>query len=106
MVNQRWLIVVKKNNIMKYRVEREIINQVLTETTVKEEQLFREVAFSIVKELPIDKLKQLFNLKVVYGCESDLEKAYEENDVKKVEQIRQLIHKNSSLFTGEIDTFD
>ena len=87
---------------MKYKAEQKIINQLLIETTIKEEQLFREVAFSIVKELPIDKLKQLFNLKVVYGFESDLEKAYKENDNRKVEQIRRLMHENSSLFTGEV----
>ena len=69
---------------MKYKAEQKITNQVLTETTIKEEQLFREVAFSIVKELPIDKLKQLFNLKVVYAFEEDLEKAYKENDDRKV----------------------
>ena len=87
---------------MKYKAEQKIRNQVLTETTIKEEQLFREVAFSIVKELPIDKLKQLFNLKVVYAFEEDLEKAYKENDDRKVEQIRRLIQENSSLFTGEV----
>ena len=87
---------------MKYKAEQKITNQVLTETTIKEEQLFREVAFSIVKELPIDKLKQLFNLKVVYAFEEDLEKAYKENDDRKVEQIRRLIQENSSLFTGEV----
>ena len=87
---------------MKYKAEQKIINQLLIETTIKEDQLFREVAFSIVKELPIDKLKQLFNLKVVYGFESDLEKAYKENDNRKVEQIRRLMHENSSLFTGEV----
>ena len=87
---------------MKYKAEQKITNQALTETTIKEEQLFREVAFSIVKELPIDKLKQLFNLKVVYAFEEDLEKAYKENDDRKVEQIRRLIQENSSLFTGEV----
>lgn len=87
---------------MKYKAEQKIRNQVLTETTIKEEQLFRELAFSIVKELPIDKLKQLFNLKVVYGFADDLEKAYKEKDDRKVEQIRILMHENSSLFTGEV----
>ena len=87
---------------MKYKAEQKIRNQLLTETSIKEDQLFREVAFSIVKELPIDKLKQLFNLKVVYGFADDLEKAYKENDGRKVELIRRLINENSSLFTGEI----
>ena len=87
---------------MKYKAEQKIRNEVLTETTIKEEHLFRELAFSIVKELPIDKLKQLFNLKVVYAFEEDLEKAYKENDDRKVEQIRRLIQENSSLFTGEV----
>ena len=87
---------------MKYKAEQKIRNQVLTETTIKEEQLFREVAFSIVKELPIDKLKQLFNLKAVYGFQSDLEKAYKEENYEMVEKISMLMHENSSLFTGEV----
>lgn len=91
---------------MIYKAAQKISNQVLTETTIKEERLFREVAFSITKGLPIEKLKQLFNLKVVYGFESDLEKAYKENDHQKVDKIRRLIQENSSLFTGEINIID
>ena len=91
---------------MKYRAEQKIRNQVLIETTIKEEQLFREVAFSIVKELPIDELKQLFNLNVIYGSMDALDKANKEGDSYKAEKVRELMFENSSLFTGEINTPD
>ena len=85
---------------MKYKAEQKITNQALTETTIKEEQLFREVAFSIVKELPIDKLKQLFNLKVVYAFEEDLEKAYKENNPKK--EIFNMLENGGAISDGKI----
>ena len=87
---------------MKYRAKQKIENYKLTETRINEEQLFRDLAFSIVEELPIDKLKELFNLKVIYGFQSDLDKAIKENNDQKIEQIQRLIIENASLITGEI----
>ncbi|MBE9468998.1 MAG: hypothetical protein IMY72_11865 [Bacteroidetes bacterium] len=83
---------------MRYEAEVKIENRFLTERT--RIKIYREVAISIVKELPIDKLKQLFNLKVVCGFKRDLEEAYRDNDRQKATQIQRLIKDNSSLFTG------
>lgn len=87
---------------MRYKAEQKISNQVFTEKIMKEERLFRDVAFRMVNELPIDKLKLLFNLKAVYGFKDDLEKAYKEGDIEKFKQIRRLMDENCSLFTGEV----
>ena len=88
---------------MKYKAEIKISNQVLTQQIIKDEDLFRDVAFKIIKELPINKIKQLFNLKLIKGIESELEKAYRENDAEKIDKIHILLEENTSLFVGEID---
>lgn len=88
---------------MKYKAEQKIRTEIFYQTTIKEEQLFRDVALAIVKDLPIEKVKQLFNLKVTYGTTEELDKAYKEADHYKVQTVSNLIKEGATLFTGEID---
>jgi len=50
---------------MKYGAHKIVDNEVLNLKTIKEDVVFRNLALSIVKDLPIDDVKKLFNLKVV-----------------------------------------
>ena len=87
---------------MQYKTERKISRDIYYHEGITEERLFREIAFDFLKELPIEKVKKIFNLKAIYATTENLESAYRNADYKKVELLQQLLMENNHLFTGDI----
>lgn len=87
---------------MSYKIEHKVRTALFYKTNIKEEIVFREVALNIIKELPIKKVKELFNLKVIYGTDEALREAHIEENHHKAKTIKNLIREGSTLFTGDV----
>jgi carboxylesterase type B len=88
---------------MKYKAEQKVQTNIFHRTNIEEGDIFRDFALRMLKELPIEKVKKLFNLKVIYGTDEELQKAYKNKDKYKVEVVKELISDGNTLFTAEIN---
>lgn len=87
---------------MEYKSEQKIPNRIVSREGFSKERIFREIAFSFVMELPIEKIIKLFNLKAHYGFEDNLIEAYKKSDHHQAKIIEELLKEDMSLFTGDI----
>ena len=71
---------------MQYKSENKIPNDILNKE-LNEEELLRRTAIAFVEESPLETIKKLFNLRVIYGNKISLEEAMKKGDYDDVKLI-------------------
>lgn len=87
---------------MKLKFENEIRNEIINSSNVPEEIILRDFISQVIREIKIEDLKKIFNIKIIYGFNKQLEEAYKKDDEYLIEEIKHLINQNKSRITGSI----
>ena len=89
---------------MKNRCEVKVTPELLNNTQVNDEYLFRDLARKMVSEMPLKELHKLINLTKIDPNSEDSEKVLRESmDRFKIEQIHQLRSERVILYCAKVD---
>jgi len=89
---------------MKNRCEVKVTPELLNNTQVNDEYLFRDLARKMVSEIPLDELHKLISLAKIDPNSDESEKVLRESmDRFKIEQIHQLRNERVILYSAKVD---
>lgn len=89
---------------MKNRCEVKVTPELLNNTQVNDEYLFRDLARKMVSEMPLEELHKLINLTKIDPNSAESEKVLRESmDRFKIEQILQLRNEKVILYSAKVD---
>jgi hypothetical protein len=89
---------------MKNRCEVNVIPEVLNNTLINDEYLFRNLARKMVSEMPLAELHKLINLTKIDPNSNESDKVLRESmDRFRIEQIHQLRSEGVMLYCAEVD---
>ena len=89
---------------MKNRCEVKVIPELLNNTKVNDEYIFRNLARKMVSEIPLDELHKLINLTKIDPNSVEIEKVLRNSmDRLKIEQILQLRNEGVILYCAKVD---
>lgn len=89
---------------MKNRCEVKVTPELLNNTQVNDEYLFRDLARKMVSEMPLEELHKLINLTKIDPNSDESEKVLRESmDRFKIEQIHQLRSERVILYSAKVD---
>ena len=90
---------------MKIRAQRKVmVWERNSNPSMREEEIFRELAMRMVLEMHVNHLKKLFNLRKLEGTPDAIRGALNNNDYNLAEKLHQLDVKGEIIFEGEFDT--
>ena len=89
---------------MRNKIEVKVAPELLNNTQVNDEYLFRDLARRMVSEIPLDELHKLISLAKIDPNSDESEKVLRESmDRFKIEQIHQLRNERVILYSAKID---
>jgi len=89
---------------MKNRGEVKVTPELLNNTKVNDEYLFRELARKMVSDIPLEELHKLINLNKIDPNSDESEKVLSESiDRFEIEQIHQLRNDRVILYSAKVD---
>jgi hypothetical protein len=89
---------------MKNRCEVKVTPELLNNTKVNDEYLFRDLARKMVSEMPLDELHKLISLTKIDPNSDESEKVLRNSmDWFKIEQIHQLRNERVILYCAKVD---
>jgi hypothetical protein len=89
---------------MKNRCEVKVTPELLNNTQVNDEYLFRDLARKMVSEIPLEELHKLIKLTKIDPNSDESEKVLRENmDRFKIEQIHQLKSQGFILYCAKVN---
>tara|TARA_R110000796_G_scaffold82985_2_gene181933 strand:- start:196 stop:468 length:273 start_codon:yes stop_codon:yes gene_type:complete len=89
---------------MKNKCEVRVTPELLDHPTINDEFLFRDLARTLVSEIPLEELHKLINLTKIDPHSDESEKVlFNSMDRFKIEQIYQLRKECTLLYSAEVD---
>lgn len=85
-----------------FEVEHRLSNLITSESRPTEEDLIIEVVIRMVKEMPIEYVKSLFNIEIIKGTDEELRHAFKNNYDYRYRLIKDLMRSNSFMIRSQI----
>lgn len=85
-----------------FKAEHRLSNLILSESRPTEEDLIMEVVIRMIKEMPIEYVKSLFNIEVIKGTDEELSHAFKNNYDYRYRLIKDLMRSNSFMIRSQI----
>ena len=74
---------------MEYKTEKEVNSEQMRRQRIPEEKIIRDVIYSMIGNIPLEQLKQMFNVEIIDPTYEDVRKAIRDrnSDVRLIERL-------------------